>query len=1298
MNQPARKILKMTLILLIATFTTLTYALPSYDDVLLVINDDSPQSIEIGTYFQQQRQIPPINVCHIRTKDAQLFSDTSNMTEEAEANAINAIKNYLVNNNLEDKINYIALTRGIPYWSQHVESSGTRHLFDKQLLTSLANLKYGSGSIFKFNPFYYYIQENFENLVDYKFTKARYGYYIVARLDGPGISGAKQQIDNSGYPAYHAYNKDNIKYLVMPPKFRTGTTSKKTEIDKRTNIKITYPDMYDNNDNSVPLPGGSGLLQRDVAKQISFAYFDWVGWETDFTTWYSNGEASAYYPSPYRGIEFLPGGICEAFRSNPAVSLTRNTGGVLELNPATNTSRTFRQFLTGDDLRFRHLTCAAYDPVNDWLWCGTGDTPFDEGQSYGDGRVSDAAKQGYAKHRGGGMAVFNATTGATVSHFSPDSTAFYTPDASDLSNARVVDVAYDKYNKFMWIAHYNGIQYYDLQNNTWHAIPELTNDFAGACTIYIDPFDTDKVYFAFYYDMLSYKAVVSSQISGAQHSIFEYSKSAKTVTSYEIDPNVNGNLPSIAKTSADIVWVTMGTKIIKYRLSTRTQLQSIDINDVVQFETIPDNFFSHRGLVSMINSRDEKIVCVAFASNPGTDEKPMKAYILSLRETGETTAAQTLVHNQEWEFGLNKEQPPQALITDPLSPNTIYLALGGRRGGSAWKSTDGRGTQWATCQQGAAVEKVLGMAAGENGKVYLLRASYLGQQIVGDFMMDGAVAVGGGMVHDSMYYNENDHSGFVRPPMSPTGPYIGDSGEGHTAQTQVEAMMFMILDGYSIADARFGVFNYYPKNGGGGHISHMVAMPPKCAPFAPRVDETNTEFEVDNDTTITIKLHSPGLIASMDGFFASTINSDTVKVFDADMQPVTPASISYDTDDREIIITGTFPGPAYFVTLKCGNDGIKNIKGAPMINTRKDEFKDEITYAFGDAIAPTVPTGLTSTVNNDFSVYLNWHDSIDTGSGISNYEVQVDNNADFSSPEFSDNPSESHVTTDDDLSDGPYFWRVRARDVAGNYSAWSQVSSFMLDKAGNSFATANTIPLDEEGRASTNGWVGAGDLSDYYKFIPANSGKFDFSITELSSKVKCSIYMYDAVKNKYKRVASLKVDKNSGLMAVKDILLHGNVTHYAVIESSDRGTGEYNTAYRLNIIGDYYPAATDNNSFDKATAVAFSDDKIEEEGWVGFGDAADYYKFSPAYNGMFDIRLKDMTTKVKFAIYMYDAVKNKYKRVLSLKIDKNSGRMEVSNFKLYSATTYYAVIEAADGGKGKANTVYSMELERNGYF
>ena len=100
-----------------------------------------------------------------------------------------------------------------------------------------------------------------------------------------------------------------------------------------------------------------------------------------------------------------------------------------------------------------------------------------------------------------------------------------------------------------------------------------------------------------------------------------------------------------------------------------------------------------------------------------------------------------------------------------------------------------------------------------------------------------------------------------------------------------------------------------------------------------------------------------------------------------------------------------------------------------------------------DTTSPTVPV-LVSPSNgaetSDTTVYLDWSNSSDSGTGVDYYQVQVDNNSSFSSPEFDATPISSNDTTSS-LSDGYYYWHVRARDNAGNWSSWSSYRTFRVD-------------------------------------------------------------------------------------------------------------------------------------------------------------------------------------------------------------------------------------------------------------
>jgi hypothetical protein len=64
------------------------------------------------------------------------------------------------------------------------------------------------------------------------------------------------------------------------------------------------------------------------------------------------------------------------------------------------------------------------------------------------------------------------------------------------------------------------------------------------------------------------------------------------------------------------------------------------------------------------------------------------------------------------------------------------------------------------------------------------------------------------------------------------------------------------------------------------------------------------------------------------------------------------------------------------------------------------------------------------------------------------YEVDVDNQSNFSSPEFSDHvvpASQLSVTMNHPLGSGTYYWRVRAKIGASSWSAWSTGETFIVN-------------------------------------------------------------------------------------------------------------------------------------------------------------------------------------------------------------------------------------------------------------
>ena len=104
--------------------------------------------------------------------------------------------------------------------------------------------------------------------------------------------------------------------------------------------------------------------------------------------------------------------------------------------------------------------------------------------------------------------------------------------------------------------------------------------------------------------------------------------------------------------------------------------------------------------------------------------------------------------------------------------------------------------------------------------------------------------------------------------------------------------------------------------------------------------------------------------------------------------------------------------------------------------------KDSANNSFIVDTSPPVAPGLISPVNDaNISARLkfSWFKIQDA----TRYQIEIDNNSDFSSPEWSSIRSEPsyQILT---FRSGRYFWRVRAKDMAGNWGAWSFVNVFNI--------------------------------------------------------------------------------------------------------------------------------------------------------------------------------------------------------------------------------------------------------------
>ena len=82
-------------------------------------------------------------------------------------------------------------------------------------------------------------------------------------------------------------------------------------------------------------------------------------------------------------------------------------------------------------------------------------------------------------------------------------------------------------------------------------------------------------------------------------------------------------------------------------------------------------------------------------------------------------------------------------------------------------------------------------------------------------------------------------------------------------------------------------------------------------------------------------------------------------------------------------------------------------------------------------------------------VTLSWSGAADALSGVNGYYLQLSADAGFGSPVFEGllDGNGSNTSTINSLPEGSYYWHVRARDFAGNWGEYGQVSAFNVHKA-----------------------------------------------------------------------------------------------------------------------------------------------------------------------------------------------------------------------------------------------------------
>jgi uncharacterized protein (TIGR03790 family) len=243
------------------------------ENVLVVINDNSPASREIGSYYVAKRKIPAKNVVHIKCTTEETIPDP-----DYPKTIEKPIMDYLKKTGLCNKVDYIVLTKGIPIkitmqWA--VDS-----------LLACADLKLDYNILKQGAPNPYFGKKE-------HFSHKKYGIYLVTRLDGYTVKDAKALVDRS----LAAKPQKGVFLLDMAAnRYEGGYAATNFAISQAHDI-IKSKGYISHLDKTAEFVGGQkGLM----------GYFSW------------GSNDSSFDRNAYKSNEFLPGAIAETAVSTSA--------------------------------------------------------------------------------------------------------------------------------------------------------------------------------------------------------------------------------------------------------------------------------------------------------------------------------------------------------------------------------------------------------------------------------------------------------------------------------------------------------------------------------------------------------------------------------------------------------------------------------------------------------------------------------------------------------------------------------------------------------------------------------------------------------------------------------------------------------------------------------------------------------------------------------------------------------------------------------------------------------------------
>jgi uncharacterized protein (TIGR03790 family) len=252
------------------------------DNVLVVMNEASPISLDIGMYYAQKRGIPKTNLLRVKTGVEENIS-----RENFDRQIHTPIAAWLTRNFAQDRILYIVLTKGIPIRIDGTSGQeGNTASVDSELTLLYRRMLGQSIPIVGMIKNPYFMGESPLSQAK-QFTHADQDIYLVSRLDGYKLAEIRALIDRGSAPAKEGK-------ILLDTK---GAPSEKGDVWLQQ---------------AADLLGKAGFNDRVVLENTAKVLTD-VKQVLGYYSWGSNDKAIR---TRHFGLEFVPGALAGMFVSS----------------------------------------------------------------------------------------------------------------------------------------------------------------------------------------------------------------------------------------------------------------------------------------------------------------------------------------------------------------------------------------------------------------------------------------------------------------------------------------------------------------------------------------------------------------------------------------------------------------------------------------------------------------------------------------------------------------------------------------------------------------------------------------------------------------------------------------------------------------------------------------------------------------------------------------------------------------------------------------------------------------------